>query len=250
MRSTHWTARVDDASTDASAPRGHAPATMHLTPLQSRLAASLIASCLLVLLYLSLFAPHLALAAELGSEEDRAAFPPVVFENELSAADELLDDPRIGGRDAVPEEERGGGVAYEPEFAAFDRSILGRAPAGVTELVNNIPVNLDVVPGSTQYFMLDRSALVSRAEADQDARLELRGERSTSSGGHEADDTIAWGVGSDDGDDDDGGAAAGWGGDVGRLGRRQSSTLVYLSANTCMQPQGGPGTGTSSATPP
>ncbi|KAK4656602.1 hypothetical protein QC762_205720 [Podospora pseudocomata] len=59
--------------------RGYFCCAMHLSPLQSRLAASVAASCLLVLLYLSLFSPHFAVA-----ELDRPPrLLPIVFDDDL-----------------------------------------------------------------------------------------------------------------------------------------------------------------------
>ncbi|KAH8888860.1 hypothetical protein GQ53DRAFT_748774 [Thozetella sp. PMI_491] len=158
---------------------------MQLSPLQSRLAASAVASCLLVLLYFALFSPQLALAAEL-----KEAFPIILddadFVGPLPARSPL--DP-----------------SYEPDFALFDRSIIGRAPAGVTTLQPNVPSSMNVVPGTTQYFMFPAASLSTREGA-----LDLRAEHPG---------PVADGLQERDG-----------------LAKRANRT-VFVSANTCLQPQ-------------
>jgi len=176
---------------------------MHLSPLQSRLAASFAASFLLILLYLVLFPPNFALAAELNE-----ALPVVVDRLDFSLDPVARDLP-----DAI----------YEPEFPAFDRSIMGRAPEGVTALTNNEPMPMNVDDGSTQNFVF---VLPSSSPGEsKERRLELRGE-------HEP-----W-------EESDAGAGAGAAEqDTGRkeegqdLGKRQASKTVYISANTCQHPQ-------------
>lgn len=172
---------------------------MQFSPLQSRLVASLVASCLPLLLYLTLFSPNFALAAELEQ-----AFPAVFDHVDLLAG--------TAERGAV-------GPTYEPEFSAFDRSIIGRAPEGVTSLTNNeaMPMNVDV--GTTQRFVFSLPAVSGRGV--EEARLELRAEQNTSEERN-----------------------AGAGADVGEneteehdVVKRQASRRVYISANTCEQPQ-------------
>ncbi|KAL2021217.1 hypothetical protein VTK56DRAFT_7404 [Thermocarpiscus australiensis] len=179
---------------------------MQLSPLQSRLAASLVASCLLILLYLALFPPHFAFALE--------ARPP------LSAVFDHVDfSPNPAARSLLD-------PTYEPDFSPFDRSIIGRAPAGVTSLTNNEAMPMNVEEGTTQRFVFVLPGLSGReSEAD---RLDLRSEHNTSQ-------------------ERDAGAGAGAGfaehdtarkQEEGRnLARRQPSRTVYISANTCEQPQ-------------
>ena len=169
---------------------------MQLSPLQSRLAASVVASCLLLLLYLALFSPHFALAAEVL--EQTLPVP-------ISIAD--LDLPlRLDGRSAFD-------PTYEPDFAAFDRSIIGRAPAGVTPLVNNIPTPMNVVEGTTQLFVFEKGDIFGRTSGDPDnsGSLELRGEHDSAINALEdrsEDDKVA----------------------------KRATKMVYISANTCNQP--------------
>ena len=164
---------------------------MQLSPLQSRLAASIVASFLLVLLYLALFSPNFALAAEL--------------EQTLPV---LLDDVEVP-RAILSSDRSPLDTTYEPEFAAFDRSLIGRAPAGVTAVTNNVPSSMNVVAGTMQYFVFTVPSVTTRgAEQDRNsAPLELREAK---------EDELL----SRDG-----------------LIERAATRTVFISANTCLQPQ-------------
>ncbi|CAK7241851.1 MAG: hypothetical protein STHCBS139747_003322 [Sporothrix thermara] len=145
----------------------------------------------------------------------------------------------VGGADADSEGGSAEAEAYEPDFGVFDRGILGRAPPGVSSLTNNVPQMLNVLPGTTQVFVFEKSLLfagdvdeVDALEKERDIELRRR------NAGYEEGD------GDDERDDgsillDD--EEAGGGSNGGRLARRQSSNgtarTVYLSANTCIQPQ-------------
>jgi calcium channel MID1 len=174
---------------------------MHLSPLQSRLVASLVASCLLLLLYLVLFPPNFALAAEFKSAL------PVVFDDldfpTEEAARSLLDP------------------TYEPEFTPFDRSIMGRAPAGVTSLTNNEAMPMNVDEGTTQRFVFVLPAVSGRGT--EGVGLELRSEHDVEL---ERDAGAGAGVGPAEYQEEE-----------KNLARRQSSRTVYISSNTCQQPQ-------------
>lgn len=171
---------------------------MQLSPLQSRLAASLVATILLIILYLSLFNPQFALAEELHHGS------PIVLDDSMnldSAGGELeMRDP-----------------IYEPEFQAFDRSIIGRAAPGQTALTNNVPAASNLNAGETMVFVFDSSQLSSRQESSP---LELRGEPGTLD--NEA-------------------------GDGEGRSRKRATGTVYISANTCLQPS--PNSTTSSLAP-
>jgi calcium channel MID1 len=157
---------------------------------------------LLLLLYLALFSPNFALAAELEQ-----ALPVV------SDDGDILSDTAMRSLDST----------YEAEFSPFDRSIIGRAPEGVTSLTNNEAMPMNVDKGTTQRFVFALPAVSGRG-ADE-GRLELRAEQN---GSQEQN--------------------AGAGADVGEhevareteeqnLAKRQTSRTVYISANTCEQPQ-------------
>jgi calcium channel MID1 len=169
---------------------------MQLSPLQSRLAASLLATCLLILLYFTLFSPHFALAQEVPGASpifvDDVDFPP------------------------LPEPQGPLDPTYEPQFSAFDRSILGRAPAGVTALTNNEAMPMNAPPGTTQRFMFTAGSATGRTVTE--GSLERKEE-------HNATELPSM---EEEGTDDDG---------VDGLSKRQSSRRVYISANTCEQPR-------------
>lgn len=173
---------------------------MQLSLLQSRLAASLVASCLLILLYLVLFQPNFALAAEL-----REALP-VVF-------DDLDFSPGPAPR-SPPD------PTYEAEFWPFDKSVIGRQEADIIVLTNDEPKPMNVQQGESQHFVFELPAVSSR-ETEED-RLELR-----------SDHNASW-------DRSAGAGAAGHEvageQEEQKLATRQASRRVYISANTCLQP--------------
>lgn len=171
---------------------------MQLSPLQSRLAASIIATCLLIALYFTLFSPHFALAESLLQEVVTPILDDLDYDLDL--------DPEASiGRQHDP--------LYEPEFAAFDRSIIGRAPVGVKSLTNNVEMSLNIVPGSTEVFVFELSE--KSGEERNDIRLELRGEEAAAGSNEDS---------------------AGYLEEQGHV-RRQSGQIIYISANTCEQPQ-------------
>ena len=153
---------------------------MQLSLLQSRLLASLAASLFVLLLYLFLFSPNFALAAELPVQ------PPILLEERLERSNDLA-------------------LTYEPDFGLFDRGILGRAPPGVRALDNNAPVTLNVELGKTECFMVEKSAIFSRDVVGSDTADFIPG---------------------NDGD-----------GAAGLKPRANSWRTIYLSVNTCLQPQ-------------
>lgn len=170
-----------------------------LSPLQSRLAASVIATILLIILYLSLLNPQFALADEINHGST------IVFDDPIPL--DALADRELEMRETT----------YEPEFQAFDRSILGqRATADTTALTNNVPASMNIDAGSAYIFMFDSSQLSSREASP----LELRGEpEALEQGAREG----------------------------GKRLRRQAGSTVYISANTCLQPSSN---ATTSTEPP
>jgi calcium channel MID1 len=170
---------------------------MKLSPLQSRLAASLLGSVLLLFIYFSIFSPQFALA-----DERLEPTLPILL--------------AVEGRGSL-------GPEYEPEFAAFDRSIIGRAPPGVTGLAKDDPRPMNVVAGTTQLFVFEKGAIFER----EDKTLELRGEDGVDSGAGipraDPERSIVEGPANDN-----------------HVERRQSAKMIYISANTCEQPQPNP----------
>lgn len=173
---------------------------MHRSPLQSRLAASALASYLPILVYLSLFSPHFAVALELEPAS------PVPQDDDVGFS------PNPAGRSPLS-------ASYEPAFIPFDRSIIGRAPPeNFNPLTNNEPFPVDIDEGAAVRFVFPLSDITSRESGH--SRLELRDEHSLLEDNDAADET---------------GGTEGREGDS-KLERRQTSRLVYISANTCEQP--------------
>ena len=106
---------------------------MQLSPLQSRLAASLAASLIVFALYL-LLSPNLALAAELPQ--------PVDVYLDLQQEHSLQTEP-----------------SYEPEFALFGRDVIGDTAADLEPLDNNAPKALNLGPGAVACYVVDKSVL-------------------------------------------------------------------------------------------
>lgn len=158
---------------------------MAFSPLQSRLVASLAATILLAALYLLLFAPHFALADDsLGSFE-----PTIVLDQSLEE-----DAP-----DAFQ-------ASYEPDFALFDRGIVGRQEANIRPLSNNVALTDNIDAGAIKCF-----------------RFEKRGTRTGTEGSTRTTTTTEEGIMTAM--------------DAPPV-RRQSggSRKVYISAGTCEQP--------------
>ncbi|KAK1464659.1 calcium influx-promoting protein ehs1 [Colletotrichum cuscutae] len=176
---------------------------MQLSPLQSRLAASLIASLLLIVLYYLLSTPTFALAAELSG-----------------ATQPILDDVQL---DDSLEQRSSLEPTYEPEFTAFDRSIIGRAPAGVTGLTNNVKVNRNVPGNSTQSFVFEAITIFANFFDGTDEAF-MVGPREGSNESISPELVSIEGVKPED--------------EERGLRRRQAQgRTVYISATTCIQPQ-------------
>ena len=113
-------------------------------------------------------------------------------------------------------EEISGIQGYAPDFAYFDRSLIGRADSDVVPLGNNQMKGMDANPGDTKYFMFQgsgkRSVYVDVSE-ENDSTVEEEDieEQDTEEGER----------------DGDGGQ---------ELRKRQTGKQVYISANTCSQP--------------
>lgn len=106
------------------------------------------------------------------------------------------EDPELFGGHEAQE-------AYEPSFGLFDKGIVGRAQSGVTALRNNVPESLNLSPGQTACYVVEKETIFgddgpSRRQADTTK---------------------------DDSDSDS---------DSEKV---QNTRKVYLSANTCLQPR-------------
>lgn len=127
---------------------------MQLSPLQSRLAASLAASLFILALYLLLLSPSLALAVELES------LPPVSNLTPLTESLEL---------DIVSLS------VYEPEFSPLERRIVGRLPAGVAALENNEVQALNLKPGTSACYMLEKRVIFSASTGKDSRDVDVEG---------------------------------------------------------------------------
>lgn len=168
---------------------------MQLSPLQSRFAASAIATVVLIIIYFTLFPPQFAFAEEISHGS------PIILDGSAG-----LDgaDPELETRDLL----------YEPEFDAFDRSILGEVTKRDTlSLSNNVPNQMNLNAGETLVYLFPSSQLSSTQDASS---LELRGQPGTSE--EEEVDVFADLYEPD------------------QLSKRATAAMVYISANTCLQP--------------
>ncbi|KAI0471988.1 stretch-activated Ca2+-permeable channel component-domain-containing protein [Xylariaceae sp. FL0804] len=170
---------------------------MQLSPLQSRLAASVIASCLLLVFYLFLFSPRFALAAEL----------------DLPFSDSDLDASNLGadGAEDFFEAFEVRDSIYEPDFPLFDRSIVGRVSDGVTALTDDSPEKSNLEPDSTITYVFQASSVSGRSTHDLEDAPELQTNLSSSQESAQDGRTV--------------------------LRERRSSNTLWISANTCDQPE-------------
>ncbi|KAI1647245.1 stretch-activated Ca2+-permeable channel component-domain-containing protein [Daldinia loculata] len=182
---------------------------MQLSPLQSRLAASLIASCLLLVIYVILLSPQFAFAVE---------FDPIIADHDVHELSyEELDVVDIS--EALDLR----GPAYEPDFALFDRGIIGRVPDSATVLANNEKKKSNLAPGVTMAYVFQASSVTNRAARDSNEPLELR---------RSLNESQAPAVNGDEDQNEDGGTTV-----KPELARRKETTkTLWISANTCLQP--------------
>lgn len=159
---------------------------MQLTLLQTRLAASLAASIVVFILYLLLISPNGALAADIQDV--------LPIDKTLEYAPELQFEE-----------------TYEPEFAHFGRSIIGRAPRDIIPLKSNKFEALNVDPGSTACYSLAKENVFGGNEARNVAYEDEKNK-----------DGISIENSSETRD----------------IGKRQEPRMktIYISVNTCLQP--------------
>lgn len=178
---------------------------MQLSPLQSRLAASVIASCLVLLLYLALFSPQFALAAELDIIPTAYDAAELAYEGD--------DEVETSGSADLRSPK------YDPGFALFDRGIIGRVADNVVTLENNQLETSNLVPGGIMTFVFQASSVSSREVEDSKDSVELRRSMSDSEESP-VDEPENEDVTFDP-----------------ELERRQQATkTLWISANTCEQP--------------
>ena len=188
------------------------------TPLQSRFAISLVASIIVVIIYFSLNPRSFAYATELDSilNQDH---------NHHRLAQQPLDHG--GPIPDVPweDEEEHGKMEYLPDFLGVVRSIIGRAEPGTTALDNNIMKSMNLQPNSSSYWVFPNSTVFGAKGSTGDG-LPSRNRRSNEAG-------------LDTNTTED---------ETKELKSRQAGTqTVYITINTCLQPQLN---GTASGPPP
>jgi calcium channel MID1 len=209
-----------------------------LTPLQSRLLASVIATCILVVIWIEFQPKYFVYASELPSAPEDAmhsqfgqAIPP--DEVSIRIEEGESEDKGIGetphgesGYPAILErrerEEAEEDVGYMPDFAYFDRSLIGRQQEEVFNLTNNVKKEMDTNPGLTAHFVLAKSQLKIKREEDGSAfpaELDARVVENISKKDGEAEDDLDL-----DATDEE------------RLEKRQNRQQVWISANACRQP--------------
>ncbi|CAO2648336.1 Nn.00g076030.m01.CDS01 [Neocucurbitaria sp. VM-36] len=188
-------------------------------PLQSRLLAYVVTTCLCLALWASFPPRHVAYAAEVpvALHHDRLSQP----ELDALSTGELV---AIGDKEDVDSE---GSDVYTPEFALLDRSLVGRQAAEVSKLTNNEKKEMDMSAGTTAYFVLERTQSRARrlANGPQEAVEARKGENVSgqATSGEEAEGVEA-------------GEAAIDGEEHNDIRKRQAGGRVWISANTCRQP--------------
>lgn len=216
-----------------------------LTPLQSRFAASLVASIILVVTYFALSNPHFAYAADIDTYSDGG-----VREGDDHSREQL-------GR--VDEEHLAQHRGWSSQGVVLDEDLLdeteedvekegkmlkGRATTATALAGNNMPSNLNIDAGETQLWEFT-SSMVNGTHGDMGTGLPSSLANELDNGDVEFYDRELKRRGVTDHDDEQHAE------DSHGLPKRQSTdtTTVYISINTCLQP-GWNGTGTQTATPP
>ncbi|KAF1966412.1 hypothetical protein BU23DRAFT_325664 [Bimuria novae-zelandiae CBS 107.79] len=183
-----------------------------LTPLQSRLLAFSITTCLVVVLWICFPPNYFAYAAEIPVPLDAVQHS----EFEASIQPAPPDDPPLETRDGIEEEENGHAL-YAPDFDYLDKSLIGRQDDAPTELNNNQMLQMNIMPNRTQEFRFNKSQFNKRLVLEESAVAgEL--EDNTNRSSRRAEDVSEE---STEGID---------------LEKRQKQTQLWISANTCRQP--------------
>jgi calcium channel MID1 len=118
---------------------------------------------------------------------------------------------------------------YEPEFALLDRGIVGRAPLDAQPLQNNAPTPLNLAPGSSACYVVQKSVIfggsenagssTSSRELKRDEDVEARADHAKQPSNDKSESSGT------------------------------PTKTLYLSANTCLQPQIVSSKGASEAPP-
>lgn len=168
------------------------------------------ATTLLLVVYLFFFFPQFATATELDGASPNNVDDNGGWVNDRAGDDVEFSEETMSAIDV-------GGIEYEPEFALFDRSIIGRAPAGVTGVTNNDPQSSNIQPGQTMYYVFEMSSV---DDTDTSGSSRLRELRRDFNGSQTVPEDV---------EDPASGNT--------EIVRRQEATrTLWISANTCQQP--------------
>ena len=197
------------------------PLLPKLSPLQSRLAASLIALITVSALYFAFSLPHFAYAADVDS-----------IRREDHNHERLLDMPFL---EVDIEELELREVGYEAEFVGYDRGIIGRAPGAnaPTALINNRMDLTNIEQGQTVSYAFLNASVFGELSPNTTGFLSSLGIRSvnTEVGDEERmlDGGLDWMDEEESNTQDH------------ELRTRQSThadhRTVYITVNACIQPQ-------------
>jgi calcium channel MID1 len=205
-----------------------------LTPLQSRFAACLGTSVLLLILYFSLSPAHFAYAAELDSihnqDHNHHRIP---LGHDLDLASNI-----DWGEDGVDPEtaEFEGTAQYQADFAGMGRDLIGRAPLDTVALKNNEPNELNIAPGETQYYIFEKSSVFG-ASTPWRTGLPTNISRGDLEVVWKRDQVVAQEEENEDEDEDEyDGSVMERSGFIKRQSGDTPSKVIYISVNTCLQP--------------
>ncbi|KAF2672432.1 hypothetical protein BT63DRAFT_477199 [Microthyrium microscopicum] len=206
-----------------------------LTPLQSRLAACIGTSLLLLIVYSTLSPGQFAYAAELDATLQRDHNHPRIdlgLAGDVDWGDEIERE-----QEKVLQEEALKGL-YEPEFGvgALGRELIGRAAEDITPLKNNVPVSLNLQPGQTVYYVFENSEIFGPSGNSGSGIL---GSLPPKFGSLQRRNVAKRSLDLDDLDRLEESPADQTGSQFPVLDKRQNATKtanVYITANTCLQP--------------
>ena len=202
-----------------------------LSPLQSRLAASLMASLVLLILWLAFSSSHFADATELNS----------ILRGDRNH-DRLQPGPFLDVRRSQLDLED---AVYEADFLGYDEGIIGRAPTSEdpTALINNRMVLTNIVQGTTVSYSFLKASLYAKKSAADGAvpSVQLLGRELPTREAVREDTDGEW---KEDGGSNEVEL------DIGLRARQEAAQNVtlYLTVNVCSQPT--PTRDTTIAPPP
>ncbi|MCJ1306891.1 stretch-activated cation channel mid1 [Agyrium rufum] len=193
-----------------------------LTPLQSRFAASLAASILLLFLFFAFSKPNFAYALELDSIDHRDHNHPVITDWEEEVQDLQVSGPREDGEEDI----------YQSEFLGVHRSIIGRADGQtITPLLNNEPAKDYIATGAQLFYTFTQGSLTGPKTPTIPAFPPSSGKRAVNSS-EIPDKEEYWGSEQDE--------SSGWEDQTDRIQdmrkRQTSQTQLFLTLNVCDQP--------------